>query len=52
MKRFRLQFRQTSVADIMKLDKTLEYERGLRRSAQRAAKAELQKWRRLKHNLA
>jgi len=52
MKRFRLQFRPTAVKDMVNLDKTLEYERELRRSAQRAARAELRKWRQLKHNLA
>lgn len=52
MKRFRLQFRPVSVADILRTDKPLEYDNQQRPTANKGMRAELRRWRQLKHHLA
>lgn len=52
MKRFRLQFRPVSVADILRTDKPLEYEQDQRKAPTKGVRAELRRWRQLKHHLA
>lgn len=52
MKRFRLQFRPVSVADILRTDKPLEYDAEQRHPVTKGVRAELRRWRQLKHHLA
>lgn len=52
MKRFRLQFRPMSVADILQADKPTEYEQDQRRDVTKVMRNELRRWRQLKHHLA
>lgn len=52
MKRFRLHFRPTSVADITQTNASLDYESDQRPPVAKAAREQLRRWRQLKHHLA